>query len=327
MLKLAVIGTGQISHQFIETCQVSKAYKVVAIYSRRLETAQTFASHYNDTIDLYDCLDTFLQADFDVLYIASPNAIHFEQAQAALKASKHIIVEKPAFSTPKEFEAIAELAAKHHCFFFEAARNYHEQAFVAIEQFLKQQTVIGANFSYAKYSSKMPDLLAGHLPNVFSATFSGGALVDLGIYPIYAAYRLFGQPLSAHYKAQKLDNTIDLNGNGRLVYPNFQVSLQTGKNYTTFAKAEIYTEQGTLMLNHIQGIRSAIFHYHKGTIEELPIVPTQLPMLDQVNCFATIIKQNDRQTYQELLTAAKAVNQTLYQMRQSAAIRFEADEQ
>lgn len=51
--------------------------------------------------------------------------------------------------------------------------------------------MLGADFNYAKYSSKMPDLLAGQTPNVFSDRFAGGALMDLGIYPLYAAVRLF----------------------------------------------------------------------------------------------------------------------------------------
>ena len=61
--------------------------------------------------------------------------------------------------------------------------------------------------------------------------FAGGALMDLGIYPIYAAVRLFGKPTHATYQAQKLDNSIDLNGDGMLYYPNYQVHIKAGKEY------------------------------------------------------------------------------------------------
>ena len=87
----------------------------------------------------------------------------------------------------------------------------------------------------------MPALLAGQEPNVFSAKFSGGALMDLGIYPVYAAIRLFGAPENAYYTAQQLPSTVDLNGVGSLIYPEFQVTIQTGKNINSFFPAEIYT--------------------------------------------------------------------------------------
>lgn len=89
--------------------------------------------------------------------------------------------------------------------------------------------MLGADFNYAKYSSKMPDLLTGQTPNVFSDRFAGGALMDLGIYPLYAAVRLFGKANDATYHAQQLDNSIDLNGDGILFYPDYQVHIKAGK--------------------------------------------------------------------------------------------------
>ena len=180
MLKLGVIGTGAISHHFIEAAHTSGEYKLVAVYSRKLETAATFASRYQD-IQLFDQLEDFFKISFDVVYIASPNSLHFAQAKTALSAGKHVILEKPAVTQPQEWLDLVQTAKKNHCFIFEAARNYHETAFTTIKNFLADKQILGADFNYAKYSSKMPDLLAGQTPNVFSDRFAGGALMDLGI--------------------------------------------------------------------------------------------------------------------------------------------------
>ena len=80
MLKLGVIGTGAISHHFIEAAHTSGEYKMVAVYSRKIETAATFASRYQD-IQLFDQLEDFFKSSFDVVYIASPNSLHFAQAK------------------------------------------------------------------------------------------------------------------------------------------------------------------------------------------------------------------------------------------------------
>ena len=208
MLKLGIIGTGAISHHFIEAAHTSQEFQLVAVYSRKLTTAQQFASSYTN-VSLFDNLEDFFQSEFDVVYIASPNSLHYSQSKKALSAGKHVILEKPAVTQPQEWQELIQIAQEHHRFIFEAARNYHEEAFTTIKNFLVDTEVLGADLNYAKYSSKMPDLLSGNTPNVFSDRFAGGALMDLGIYPIYAAVRLFGKALDATYQAQQLDNTID----------------------------------------------------------------------------------------------------------------------
>lgn len=325
MLKLGIIGTGAISHEFIKAAQLSQAYELRAVYSRRLETAEQFATPY-ENVHLFDDLQAFLAADLEVIYIASPNSLHFSQAKLVLEAGKHAIIEKPAVTKPAQWQKLVELAADQNLKVMEAARNYHEAAFSTITNFLKDKQVLGAHFTYAKYSSKMPDLLAGKNPNVFSSRFAGGALMDLGIYPIYAAIRLFGHPKTASYKAQQLDNSIDLNGAGQLRYPDFQVTIFTGKNLNSNLLAEIYTSDGTLVLNGIERVSSAIFHHLSCQEEKLNLAPAAHQMLEEAQAFAQYIERNADTDYQQALQNAAAVHTALDQMRQDAGIHFEEED-
>ena len=324
MLKLGIIGTGSISHHFVEAAHTSGKFQLEAVYSRKLETAEKFAEQYQD-VKLFEQLNDFFNDSFDVVYIASPNSLHYSQAKMALAAGKHVILEKPAVTQPHEWQDLVQTAKEHHCFIFEAARNYHEDAFATIKSFLADKHVLGADFNYAKYSSKMPDLLAGQTPNVFSDRFAGGALMDLGIYPIYAAVRLFGKPTHATYQAQKLDNSIDLNGDGTLTYPNYQVHIKAGKNITSNLPCEIYTTDGTLTLDTIEHVSSAIFTDHQGNEVQLPIQHAPHTMTEEVAAFANMIKQPEQTLYQSWIDDATHVHDLLYTMRQNAGIRFEAE--
>ena len=324
MLQLGIIGTGAISHHFIEAAHTSGEYQLVAVYSRKIETAERFASHYSN-VTLFDQLNDFFKHPFDVVYIASPNSLHYCQAKAALSAGKHVILEKPAVTQPHEWQELIEVAQENQRFIFEAARNYHEEAFATIKDFLADKQVLGADFNYAKYSSKMPNLLAGETPNVFSDRFAGGALMDLGIYTLYAAISLFGKPTHATYQAQQLDNSIDLNGDGILSYPDYQVHIKTGKNITSNLPCEVYTTDGTLTLNTIEHIQSAIFIDHKGNEDQLPIQQAPHTMTEEIAVFAHMINQPDQALYQQWLTDATNVHKVLYTMRQDAGIRFEAE--
>ncbi|HFI0226373.1 TPA: Gfo/Idh/MocA family protein [Streptococcus suis] len=324
MLNFGIVGTSDISHKFISSAHLSKYFQLSAIFSRKLETAVSFSTNYENVI-LYTEWIKFLSAPIDLVYIASPNALHFEHAKAVLKAGKHAIVEKPMVSTPQELAQLRQIAKENGVFLFEAARNYHEVAIAIIRDFLKDKTVLGANFSYAKYSSKMPDLLAGQTPNIFSTDFSGGALMDLGVYTLYTAIGLFGRPNAARYTAQQLPSSIDLNGTGQLTYDDFLVSIQAGKNITSNLPSEIYTSEGTLTLNACQHISSAIFTKHDGSQVVLPIRAQEDAMLEEVQAIAQAIQTGNHDLANEWLDVAESVHQTLYTMRQDAGIIFKAD--
>lgn len=324
MLNFGIIGTSDISHKFISSAHLSKYLQLSAIFSRKLETAMSFSTNY-ENVKLYTEWIKFLSAPIDLVYIASPNALHFEQAKAVLMAGKHAIVEKPMVSTPQELAQLRQIAKENGVFLFEAARNYHEEAISIIKDFLKDKTVWGANFSYAKYSSKMPDLLAGQTPNIFSTDFSGGALMDLGVYTLYTAIGLFGRPNSARYAAHQLPSSIDLNGTGQLIYDDFLVSIQAGKNITSNLPSEVYTSEGPLTLNACQHISSAIFTKHDGSQIVLPIQAQEDAMLEEVQAFAQVILQNNHDLAEEWLDVAEAVHHILYTMRQDAGITFKAD--
>ncbi|HEL9638300.1 TPA: Gfo/Idh/MocA family oxidoreductase [Streptococcus suis] len=324
MLNFGIVGTSDISHRFIEAAHLSGHYQLQAVFSRKLETAAAFSEQY-EGVDLYTEWVKFLSAPIDVVYIASPNALHFEQAKAVLAAGKHAIVEKPMVSTPQELEQLRRVAQENNVFLFEAARNYHEQARAIIREFLTDKTILGGSFGYAKYSSKMPELLAGQMPNIFSTDFSGGALMDLGVYTLYAAIGILGTPRTARYVAQQLPSSIDLNGSGQLIYGNYIVHIQAGKNITSNLASEIYTNDGTLTLNACQYISSAIFTKHDGEQIVLPIQAAQHPMLEEALEIAQAIKQQNRKLVDQWLAVAESVHQTLYTMRQDAGIIFKAD--
>ncbi|WP_122645244.1 Gfo/Idh/MocA family protein [Enterococcus mediterraneensis] len=331
MIHLGIIGTGWITHQFVEAAHETKKYRLVAVYSRRLETAQEFGERYGDVEYAID-LDTFFGlAHMDTVYIASPNSLHYEQAKQAILAGKNVIVEKPAFSTPTEMDEIIELANEKRVFFFEAARNIHEESYRKIADFLPvKDRIIGANFTYMKYSSRYDAVLAGKEPNIFSPHFSGGALMDLGIYPLYAALGWFGMPESMHYFARKIATEVDGIGTIVLRYDGFDVTIQQGKNADSFLPSEIYLDNGTLVMNGINAFDKAAFHdREQKEIKKLEITAKENPMVEEAADFAKVIENPTDpklgDIYQEWVELSRNVNKVIYHLRQDAGIVFDAD--
>jgi len=324
MLKLGIIGTGWISTSFVEAAHMTKKYQIEAVYSRSLESAITFSEDYED-VSLFNNMEEFLAHDLDVIYIASPNSYHFEHAKAALTAGKNVIVEKPAFSNPTELAEIIQLSKEKNTFFFEAARNIHEPAFHTIKAFLADKTIVGADFTYSKYSSKMAAYLDGKLPNKFNKDFSGGLLADLGVYLIYASIYWFGKPKSTRYDAQILESGVDIQGIGSLDYENYKVAIKCGGNINSYLPCEIYTTQGTLILDAANAITSARYVLHDGNIQEISIIPVKHNLYDEAEYFVNILTENNQSNYAELLNYSQMVADTTYAMRQDAGIVYPAD--
>lgn len=332
MINLGIIGTNWITDQFVQGALETGDYQLIAVYSRKLETAQKFGEKYGDVEYATDLKTFFGIAHMSTVYIASPNSLHFEQAKQAILAGKNVIVEKPAFSTPDEMDEIIELANQKSVFFFEAARNIHEQAFKTVSDFFPlKDHVIGADFSFMKYSSRYDQVLDGEEPNIFSPHFSGGALADLGVYPIYAALAWFGMPQDSFYFGQKISTGVDGMGTGILRYEHFDVTIRTGKIGDSFQQSEIYLTNGTLVLNAVNSIDEAVFHDrgHQRR-EKLTVHQLENPMVEEAKEFAQVIMNpTDRKLgtdYEAWVELSRNVNQVIYDMRKSAGIVFDADE-
>ena len=113
-MKLGIIGTNWITKQFVEAAEATGEFTLTSVYSRKVATAQKFGADFKNVTEYFDNLNEFFeQGTFEVVYIASPNSLHFEQTLQALKAKKHVIVEKPMCSNPAELKVLQKYLHHH----------------------------------------------------------------------------------------------------------------------------------------------------------------------------------------------------------------------
>lgn len=329
VLKVGTIGTSWITQQFIDAVLASDDYELAAIYSRDVAKATAINEKNGTTAATFDDLEAFFVSDFDVVYIASPNSKHYQQILMAIDYGKHIIVEKPVVISPAQFEVVYSKLRQHpNVKLFEAARHIHQENFKKLTAQVKaMDTIQGATFVYNKYSSRFDDFLAGKNPNVFNPDFAGGAIEDLGIYPLYAAIALFGMPKDSQYFATKLSNGIDGRGTVILRYTNFDVTLIFGKNSNSYLASEIYGLQDSIVIDSIAELTSILYHHNPMEAEQIADLPHENPLLAEISVFAPIINDFDNHIdeYRDLLMLSQRVNTVLYHLRQTAGIKFPAD--
>lgn len=331
-LRLGTIGTSWITDSFIEAALATERYTLAKVYSRSHEKGETFASKYGD-IAVETNLTTFIESpDLDVIYIASPNSLHYEQSLMAMRAKKHVIVEKPATTKVEEWDEMLKVAGENNVFIIEAAKHmFIPNLKVIAEEIEKLGEIRGATFPYIRFSSRFDNVLAGEEPNIFSLKFAGGALMDLGIYPIYTAVALFGKPEEVLFFARKLTTGVDGIGTGILRYKDFDVTILVGKNATSAYEVEIYGENETLIIDHVSHLDKArlldvrTFESREVTLK----TQHKNQMYYEAEALADMIADPDSQTtkkrYRELSELARVVSGILYDMRMQAEIIFPTD--
>lgn len=335
MLKLGIIGTHIITDQMLDAAKTTGKYKLTAVYSRTMDRAKEYGEPYGAT-EYYDDLDKFFsEGDFDVVYVASPNSLHYQQVRKAIENDKFIIVEKPSFANPAEFSAIESLLAAHpKARLVEAARHIHtplyEKAVEKVNE-MKQNHCQGATITVMKYSSRYDKVLADDkpYPNIFTLDFAGGALMDLGVYAVYGAVTLFGEPSTVVYYPTLAKTGVDAKGVAILDYDKFSVTLNFGKTANSHLSSEVYGLKDTLVFDSIFNTKKVTYYDANQAAHPLDAPVEKNSMTDEMNDFADLFNNPDdpaeMKKYQHWMDLARTVNAVMYSLRQSANLVFPAD--
>lgn len=332
-----VIGTGWITDSWISAAAKSGKWQLHAVYSRTKEQAEAFASKHNCS-NTHTTLESLGADDgLQAVYIASPNDLHYTQAKQMLQAGKHVILEKPATSTPTELDDLFAVAKANGVYLIEAFRHIQEANFLSLKRMIHEEQrlgpIYGASFTYASYSSRYNDVLAGKAPNIFSLQHSGGSLVDIGVYPVTFAVALFGAPKSQTYIPFICQTGVDGGGVIVLAYDNFGVQINQAKCYTSTAPCEVYGEKGTMIVNGTTDLSSVKFLDAKTKrSEELAgsyktVEKPNVNMEEECVEFARIVQEKDTKALEALAKVSRDVVRVTSELRRQAGVSYPADGQ
>lgn len=231
MLRFGTVGTSAIMHAAQQAMAQTDGVECRAVYSRDLSRGRAFADSVGVGAVCTDYDALLAREDIDAVYIASPNRFHAEQACRAMRAGKHVIVEKPAAVTIAEVRQMIGTAQENGVFFFEAITTLFMPKYLQCRALLPQLgTIRRAELCYGRYSSKYDAYLRGENPNVFNPAMQTGALNDMGVYCVHVAADLFGRPEGVQYAPEFGENGIDLSGKLTLTYPDLTVHIATAKD-------------------------------------------------------------------------------------------------
>jgi scyllo-inositol 2-dehydrogenase (NADP+) len=324
-MKIATVGTSVITHHFIDALKHEPFFELSHVYSRSEEKGNELAHQYDVKV-ITDWNELLSNPEIEVIYLATPNDVHFAQCIDVLKAKKHVICEKPFVSNSREFREIMKVVHETKYFCFDAMTVMHLPNLKVIKEALVNIEPIKLMTSaMVQYSSRYDLLLQGTVPNIFDLDHSGGALMDLGVYPLGLSIALFGKPDSLHYECNKYVNGVDLSGVITLKYPdkviaNIIAKDSRGQNFTYISgeKGAIVVPEQASRLVSVQLVTP------KETLE-LGVEQARNAMVHEIQAFAQIIKNNDWKVYQSHMDNTELLMSCLDELRNQANIVFKAD--
>ena len=325
-MNLGIVGTGSIALMMAKACEEVDGVHAYGLYSRSYEKGRDFANQAN--IDfVYTNYEEFLNDEnIDFVYLASPNSLHYSQAKMAIKHKKHVIVEKPFASNYHQTKELVDLAEKEDVFLFESMTIQHSNNYRLLKEKLAEIGKIKeVQCTYLQYSRKYKQLLEGEEPNVFTRKYSGGALMDLGIYNIHFIVGLFGEPSDVHYYCRKHENGVDLGGTLVMEYEDKVITALAAKDLTGNNRNIIAGEKGYIIVEGGSNGRKPFSIYTDEKQEHFDVENENSWFYNELKDIFEIYDNHDREKMQSLLADSLTAMRVIDMAKRSAGIEFDED--
>lgn len=245
-IKWGIIGLGNIANQFAADLQLLEDAEIVAVASRNSDNANAFAQKYNckKAYDSYDAL--FADESVDIIYIATPHNSHAELSIKALENGKHVLCEKPIALSENDAVRMIEASKKYNKFFMEAFWTRFIPSIQDALSKVKDGEIGQVNYVKADFAFIGNETQGSRL---FDKKSGGGALLDIGVYPLFLSYIMLGIPKEIMAKSIFHKNEIDLQTSMILNYENAQAVLYASIVSESDMKAVIAGTKGRIELN------------------------------------------------------------------------------
>ncbi|MGC1471302.1 MAG: Gfo/Idh/MocA family oxidoreductase [Psychroserpens sp.] len=242
-----IIGLGKIAHKFAQDLLEVEHAKLYAVASRDQDKANAFAKRYQ-AINAYGKYEDLAKdSRINAVYIATPHSFHKTHTILCLNHNKAVLCEKPFAMNLQDVDAMIATAKANDVLLMEALWTY----FLPHYQFVLNHL---ENNTYGKIIRMEADF--GFKPEVdmtsrvFKKSLGGGSLLDIGIYPIFAALSVLGQPTQIESSATYFDNGVD---SSCLMTFNYDQGVEANLKSTflenTPTEAIFYCERATLKIH------------------------------------------------------------------------------
>lgn len=293
--KWGILGTGGIAHAFAKDLSYLNNHSVVAVGSRSLETAKDFANAYPGCVAYGSYAELVADPNIDAIYVATPHPMHKEHALLAIAAGKPTLCEKPFTVNRNEASEIVNAARSAGVPVMEAMWMRFLPHIHKVRAIIKSG-VLGKIMSVeADHGQRLSDQ---GIPRLVEPSLAGGALLDLGIYPVSFAHMVLGAPKKISAIASFTDKGVDAQTSMLFDYgDSVQAILTTTMDAQTPCRATISGVNGRLEIDRTfynpASMRVTLF---EGEVTEYPSEYKGHGLREQAVEFARVVQSGEKES-------------------------------
>jgi len=240
-VRWGIIATGHIAGTMAEALNYVDEADLIAVGSRSRGSADAFGERWGIPRRYEGYGGVFDDPDVDVVYIGTPHSFHHENVLAALDAGKHVLCEKPlTLDATQAGECVAE-AREQGLFLMEAMWMRFIPVILRLQEMLEGGAVGDIHLVEASFC--IDDVPYGPEHRLFNPSLGGGALLDLGIYPLSFARLLCGEPVTVDGRAYIGATGVDETNALTLTFPGGAIAQLASS--TRAARPEMASVAGT----------------------------------------------------------------------------------
>jgi len=315
-----ILGPGGIAKAFATDLKLLDGHSVAAVGSRTLKNAQDFANIFGGTAyGSYEAL--VADPSIDAIYVATPHPAHKDNVVLALNAGKPVLCEKPFAVNAKGAQEMVAAAQKNNVAMMEAMWSRFLPHYAQVREIVASGVLGKILTVHADHGQRLADQ---DIARLVEPALAGGALLDLGIYPVSFAHMVLGNPTKITASGVLTDKGVDAQTSMIFDYADgAQAVLNTTMIEQTPCRAVVAGVDGWLEIDRVfytpTSMRVTLFD---GSVTEYPTNYTGHGLREQAEAFKKLVQSGHTQS--DILNWKDTVDimQTLDSVRSQIGLRY-----
>ena len=315
-----ILGPGGIARAFAKDLTLLEGHTIGAVGSRSIDNAHSFAKDFGGTA--YGSYEQLVKdPTIDAIYVATPHPAHHDNVILALNAGKPVLCEKPFAVNAGEAQAMVDAAAKNKVALMEAMWARFLPHYAKVREIIASG-VLGPILSiHADHGQRLADQ---NIPRLVEPHLAGGALLDLGIYPISFAHMILGNPASITSSAIMTNKGVDAQTSMIFTYQSgAQSVLTTTMIEQTPCRAVVAGLHGWLEIDRtFYNPASMRVVLNDGTVTQYPNTYTGHGLREQAESFKQLVQSGKIQS--EILSWQDTIDimKTMDAVREQIGLKY-----
>ena len=315
-----ILGPGGIARAFAKDLTLLEGHTIGAVGSRSIDNAKGFARDFGGTA--YGSYEELVKdPTIDAIYVATPHPAHHDNVILALNAGKPVLCEKPFAVNAGEAQAMVDAATKNKVALMEAMWARFLPHYAKVREIIASG-VLGPILSiHADHGQRLADQ---NIPRLVEPHLAGGALLDLGIYPISFAHMILGNPASITSSAIMTNKGVDAQTSMIFTYQSgAQSVLTTTMIEQTPCRAVVAGLHGWLEIDRtFYNPASMRVVLNDGTVTQYPNTYTGHGLREQAESFKQLVQSGKVQS--EILSWQDTIDimKTMDAVREQIGLKY-----